>query len=188
MAEARRAQEDIQRRNLERYYAKLPPGDLIGELHRYCPTGEPPCAYAPPDALVQEAARRGLIIFNNDVPSRNPIGTTPGLTSRTAPQVDFGKDDPVAHLPRDGRMSGLPGGLKCADLLNNGREVCFFTITIGKIGIDTVEGVKKLLDYKHRSSRLIGGSVVFLNSPGGDVYPAMEIGRILRKEKAAYMD
>ena len=43
--------------------------------------------------------------------------------------------------------------------------------------------VKKLLDYKHRSSRLIGGSVVFLNSPGGDVHPAMEIGRILRKER-----
>jgi hypothetical protein len=29
-----RRQEDIQRRNLERYYAKLPPGDLIREVLR----------------------------------------------------------------------------------------------------------------------------------------------------------
>jgi hypothetical protein len=160
----------------ERYYRSLSSHDLMVQLRRYCPSGEPPCEYEPPDALLAALMRRGLIEPKSTAPPTVPDYSKYGTPVQPA-------TNSLSYTPQDGRMSGVPGGLKCADLLNNGREVCFFTITIGKIGIDTVESVKKLLDYKHRSSRLIGGSAVFLNSPGGDVYPAMEIGRILRKER-----
>jgi hypothetical protein len=37
--------------------------ELMDDLATYCPNGEPPCSLAPPDALVREAAQRGLIHF-----------------------------------------------------------------------------------------------------------------------------
>jgi hypothetical protein len=83
---------------------------------------------------------------------------------------------------RVGHLSGLPGGMMCPDLLNNGQEWCGFYIAIGEINRKLVDGIKILLNYKHQSKRQIVGSMVYLDSPGGDVAAALEIGRILRRE------
>jgi hypothetical protein len=43
------------------------------ELSRYCPNGAPPCLRTPPDVLLQEAARRGLIEYRAGAePQRQP--------------------------------------------------------------------------------------------------------------------
>jgi hypothetical protein len=49
---------------------------LEQELSRYCPNGEPPCTQTPPNALIQEAARRGLIQYNagNRSPQQPALG------------------------------------------------------------------------------------------------------------------
>ena len=52
-----KAQEKAQ----EQRYAAMPPSDLMAELKRYCPRLNPPCDYAPPETLLNEAMRRGLI-------------------------------------------------------------------------------------------------------------------------------
>jgi hypothetical protein len=46
------------------------------ELSRYCPNGEPPCTQTPPNALIQEASRRGLIQYNagNRSPQQPALG------------------------------------------------------------------------------------------------------------------
>jgi hypothetical protein len=80
-----------------------------------------------------------------------------------------------------GNISGLPGGLKCADQLNNGVEVCRFVITVGAINAKTVEGIRTLLEYRRNTTRQIVDSTVYLNSPGGSIVDAMAIGRMLRK-------
>jgi membrane-bound ClpP family serine protease len=86
------------------------------------------------------------------------------------------------QLTRAGTISGLPGGMKCADIFNNGNERCVFTIEIGEITPQTLDGIKKLLDYKRESNKQLLGSMVFLNSPGGKVHSAFQIGRLLRNE------
>lgn len=82
-----------------------------------------------------------------------------------------------------GNITHLPGGMKCADLLNNGKKWCIFTIEIGNITEETVDGVKKLIAYKSQFSEPVGGSMVVLNSPGGDLNAAYEIGRIIHGQR-----
>jgi hypothetical protein len=57
---------ELERLDLERQlrYRRLSDTQIMGELARYCPKGEPPCNPSPPDSLLQEAANRGLIQFN----------------------------------------------------------------------------------------------------------------------------
>ena len=82
-----------------------------------------------------------------------------------------------------GNITHLPGGMKCADLLNDGRRWCVFTLEIGTITPSTVQGIKKLVQYKSEFTEPIGGSVVVLNSLGGDLNSAYEIGQIIRERK-----
>lgn len=65
-AEAERRQEEA----LRQRYASLSIYELQAELDRYCPNG-PPCLYSPPDALLHEAAKRGLIRFRSAPGSGN---------------------------------------------------------------------------------------------------------------------
>jgi hypothetical protein len=81
-----------------------------------------------------------------------------------------------------GGINGLPGGLRCADVLNNGVEHCEFTLFIGSIDAKTTMGVKALLEYRRQSNRQIVGATVYLNSPGGSVTEAMAVGRLIRRE------
>jgi hypothetical protein len=56
---------ELQRLDLEEQlrYRRLTDGQVMGELARYCLSGEPPCSPPPPARLLQEAARRGLITY-----------------------------------------------------------------------------------------------------------------------------
>jgi len=81
-----------------------------------------------------------------------------------------------------GNLSGLTGGLKCADYLNNGVEWCFFVIDVGEIDSKSVDNVRTLLEHRRQSNRQIVASVVYLNSPGGSISDAITIGRIVRAE------
>jgi hypothetical protein len=56
---------EIERLDLEQQlgFRRATDDEIMHELSRYCPTGEPPCSQAPPDALLREAAQRGLIHF-----------------------------------------------------------------------------------------------------------------------------
>jgi hypothetical protein len=63
---------ELERRDLEdqlRYRNATDP-QIMGELARYCPpNGEPPCSSEPPQSLLQEATKRGLIQFSSQRPS-----------------------------------------------------------------------------------------------------------------------
>ena len=83
-----------------------------------------------------------------------------------------------------GEITHLPGGMKCPDLLNTGQRVCIFTLEIkGPINAKMVSGVERLIDYRSGFSDPIAGTVVLLNSPGGDVNSAYEIGRLIHQQK-----
>jgi hypothetical protein len=63
---------ELERRDLEDQlrYQRASDQQIMGEMARYCPpNGEPPCAAQPPQPLLQEAARRGLIAFAPQPPS-----------------------------------------------------------------------------------------------------------------------
>jgi hypothetical protein len=77
----------------------------------------------------------------------------------------------------------LPGGVKCADLFNNGQLVCFLDIEIGTITSKTPDDVRYLIAHRDSYPRKISGSMVTLDSPGGDVRSAMEIGKLVREQK-----
>lgn len=83
-----------------------------------------------------------------------------------------------------GEITHLPGGMKCADLLNDGRRFCVFTIEIGDvITAETFAGVGKLVAYKSDFADPVVGSVVLLDSRGGDVNAAYNIGRLIHEQK-----
>lgn len=42
-------------------YQRASNAALVAEFDSYCPGGKPPCVRSPPDLLVEEAAKRGLI-------------------------------------------------------------------------------------------------------------------------------
>jgi len=56
---------ETQRLNLEEQlrYRRLTDAQVMGELARYCRSGQPPCSPPPPPGLLQEAGRRGLITY-----------------------------------------------------------------------------------------------------------------------------
>jgi hypothetical protein len=47
---------------------------IADELARYCQNGEPPCRRAPPEVLLDEAARRGLIRYSSTPTEQTPAG------------------------------------------------------------------------------------------------------------------
>ena len=61
---------ELQRLELEEQlrYRRLTDGQVVEELARYCPSGEPPCNPPPPARLLQEASRRGLITYQPSGP------------------------------------------------------------------------------------------------------------------------
>jgi hypothetical protein len=54
---------ELERLDLEeqRRYRRMNDRDVHDQLARYCPSGQPPCWQQPPQALLQEAMRRGTI-------------------------------------------------------------------------------------------------------------------------------
>jgi hypothetical protein len=80
-------------------------------------------------------------------------------------------------------ITKLPGGVKCADLFNNNKLVCFLDIEIGVITSRTPEDVRYLIDHRDSYSRKISGSMVTLDSLGGNLAAAMEIGKLIRDQK-----
>ena len=44
-------------------YRRATNSQIMQELQLYCPSDNPPCPTVPPQSLLQEAARRGLITF-----------------------------------------------------------------------------------------------------------------------------
>ena len=70
------------------------------------------------------------------------------------------------------KMTNLPGGVKCADLLNNDQPVCVFEIQIDSITAGTPADVRYLLDHRDSYVQKIWGSGVRFNSLGGDVAAA----------------
>jgi hypothetical protein len=63
---------ELERFDLEQKlrYRRASKWEIAEELLRYCPNGEPPCRQQPPDSLLQEASRRGLIILSPPATSR----------------------------------------------------------------------------------------------------------------------
>jgi hypothetical protein len=47
---------------------------IAEELARYCQNGEPPCWRTPPDILLEEAARRGLVRYSSPQPTPRARG------------------------------------------------------------------------------------------------------------------
>jgi tetratricopeptide (TPR) repeat protein len=127
------------------------------------------------DNTTKQVLRRFLKNVNAQLETMAP--TRPAPPPRTS-----GANDTNGISSHVGLLSGLPGGMMCADILNNGQEWCTFAIAIGEINRKLVDGIKILVNYKHQSKRQIVGSMVYLDSPGGDVAAALEIGRILRSE------
>jgi hypothetical protein len=82
-----------------------------------------------------------------------------------------------------GGITKLPGGVKCADLFNNDQPVCVFEIQVGTITPGTPADVRYLIDHRDSYPRKIWGSAVYLDSLGGDVAAAIEIGRLIRDQK-----
>jgi hypothetical protein len=82
-----------------------------------------------------------------------------------------------------GRITNLPGGVKCADLFNNNQPICVLEIQIGRITAGTPADVRYLLDHRNSYPQKIWGSGVALDSPGGDVAASIEIGRLMRDQK-----
>jgi hypothetical protein len=82
-----------------------------------------------------------------------------------------------------GGITKLPGGVKCADLFNNDQPVCVFEIQVGTITPGTPADVRYLIDHRDSYPRKIWGSAVYLDSLGGDVEAAIEIGRLIRDQK-----
>jgi hypothetical protein len=81
-----------------------------------------------------------------------------------------------------GRMTKLPGGVKCADLFNNDQPICVFEIQIGRITAGTPDDVRYLLEHRNSYPQKIWGSGVALDSLGGDVAASIEIGRLMRDQ------
>lgn len=63
--ENQRMRLELERLDLEKQlmYRRQTDSQLMEELMRYCPSGEPPCIQSPPAALLQEAGHRGLVTF-----------------------------------------------------------------------------------------------------------------------------
>ena len=62
---------EIERLDLEQQlrFRRATDFQIEEELSHYCPNGKPPCWQTPPSALLQEAARRGLIEYKGSARS-----------------------------------------------------------------------------------------------------------------------
>lgn len=71
---------EIEHRDLEDQlrYRRASNQQISGELARYCPNGQPSCM-PPPQALLQEAGRRGLIELRAQQPSAECVTLGDGL-------------------------------------------------------------------------------------------------------------
>jgi hypothetical protein len=81
-----------------------------------------------------------------------------------------------------GSITKLPGGVQCADIFNNNQLACFLNIEIGPITSDTPADVRYLIAHRDSYARKILGSAITLNSLGGDLAAAMEIGSLVRDQ------
>jgi hypothetical protein len=79
-------------------------------------------------------------------------------------------------------ITKLPGGVQCADILNNDQLACALNIEIGAITSATPGDVRYLIAHRDSYPRKILGSVVTLNSLGGDLAAAIEIGSLVREK------
>jgi hypothetical protein len=86
-----------------------------------------------------------------------------------------------------GNITKLPGGIKCEDLFNDDQPICYLELQLGTINSHTPEGVHYLIDHRDSYPRKISGSVVSLDSLGGDLTAAMEIGKIAHDQKLRVM-
>lgn len=68
-AKMQRDQQERQIMTAERArLATVPDGEIGRELMSYCPQMQPPCIAQPPDALLDEALRRGIIVGQRPAP------------------------------------------------------------------------------------------------------------------------
>jgi hypothetical protein len=81
-----------------------------------------------------------------------------------------------------GSITKLPGGMQCADMFNNNQLACFLNIEIGPITSDTPADVRYLIAHRDSYSRKVLGSVITLDSLGGDLAAAMDIGSLVRDQ------
>jgi hypothetical protein len=84
---------------------------------------------------------------------------------------------------KGGDLSGLPGGMECADRFNDGSQHCRLVIEAGTISSPLVDGVRTLLAKARGTDPRLERAIMYLDSSGGDVDAAMALGRILRAEK-----
>jgi hypothetical protein len=79
--------QELQQRLQERErYKRLSDQQIMAELSRYCPSGEPPCQARPPETLLKEAGRRRLIVLDSFL-------TTRSSRQPTMECVTFGDDE-----------------------------------------------------------------------------------------------
>jgi hypothetical protein len=67
---------ELERRELEEKlrFSRASDQQIAEELTRYCRNGEPPCWRTPPDILLEEAARRGLVRYSSPQPTPRAPG------------------------------------------------------------------------------------------------------------------
>ena len=80
-------------------------------------------------------------------------------------------------------LTGLPGGIKCADMFNNNQPVCWLEIEIGTISDSTPEDVLYLVARRDSFARKVLASTVRLDSLGGSLSAAMRLGHLIRDQK-----
>jgi hypothetical protein len=79
------AREDAERRQQEAMrlqYQRASNAELMTEFARYCPNGTPPCVQSPPELLIHEASRRGLI---EPAPNQRQQPVSAGINCITMP-------------------------------------------------------------------------------------------------------
>jgi hypothetical protein len=68
-------------------------------------------------------------------------------------------------------------------LFDNDQPLCFLEIEVGIITSRTPEDVRYLIEHRDSYPRKISGSMVPLDSLGGDLSAAKEIGNLIRDQK-----
>ena len=74
-------QLELERQELaeQQRYRRATDLQIIQEMELYCPSGSPPCPTAPPQSLLQEAARRRLITLALPPPDRGCVMLGDGM-------------------------------------------------------------------------------------------------------------
>jgi hypothetical protein len=140
--ERRRLQQQLEE---EGRYRGLSDLQVLDEIRRYCQNGEPPCPMQPPQSLIQEALRRGL------------IEPAPTVTAPTESGPTTMREAGVAPSPAALGKSKVVGGITCQGSRSPGNSI-EIAIT-GEIDLITVKEVKKIFDAYDtapRSCRKLG--------------------------------